>query len=182
MGAEVAATFRRLWSTMPSDFESTASRVCLRCGMCCNGVLFGSVRLDAGEAGRVQRALSSQPEGEGECRLRQPCVALADGHCTIYGDRPRRCREFDCRQIQLLAARQVDEEEVLQLIDEVKARVARVEGLLTEEEEGTGPQRSLNARYSAVVQSGRPLPAALEASMSALQARLDRNFRVSVLK
>jgi len=37
------------------------------------------------------------------------CVYLAgDGRCSIYADRPRSCRRFDCRMIALMGLRRDD--------------------------------------------------------------------------
>jgi uncharacterized protein len=97
-------------------------RLCLSCGLCCNGVLFKDVELQPGDAAWLLRGLgralgpgcekspagvngpAPRPVGRSESRpetgllkFPQPCRALGeDTRCRIYQDRPLRCREFEC--------------------------------------------------------------------------------------
>jgi uncharacterized protein len=82
--------------------DECVERLCLCCGICCDGVLFGDVRIpDPGEARRLsaaglpvrQRRMGSST---GAC-LQQPCPALGkDNVCGVYRQRPTRCRQFEC--------------------------------------------------------------------------------------
>ena len=87
--------------------ETVIGRLCLHCGICCNGVLFKDVVLQPGDHLPVLGALAkNRPTAGGIAsatgrrnlgKLAQPCQALeADGRCCFYEDRPRRCREFEC--------------------------------------------------------------------------------------
>lgn len=65
-----------------------AGALCRACGLCCDGTLFGLVRLQPGEAvALVQLGGGSLP---------QPCPALKGVLCSIYEARPSACRAFDC--------------------------------------------------------------------------------------
>ncbi len=65
-----------------------AERLCLSCGLCCDGSLFWAVELEAGE---------TVPDGgENGGRLPQPCSFHDGGRCGIYAARPGQCRAFVC--------------------------------------------------------------------------------------
>jgi Fe-S-cluster containining protein len=83
--------------------ETELAILCHSCGLCCDGSLFGRVRLEPTEVNAANRkrlrVIDSKEAFE------QPCPALApvgrtDGArrtCSIYGDRPKACRRFECR-------------------------------------------------------------------------------------
>lgn len=96
-------------STPPSRDEIIA-RLCLKCGLCCDGSLFADVELAANEAARL-KATGLRPRGKRfgsgstAALLPQPCAALGeDCRCAVYEDRPRHCRDFECLLFQEVAA------------------------------------------------------------------------------
>ena len=163
------------------DFESVASRICTLCGMCCNGVLFQIVRLQPEDSVKELEALGMKiGRRKKDPYFKQPCRFLRDCHCEIYSARPMRCRDFDCRQLQLLEAREVTEDEVMQLVDDVKRRVARIEALL-EAAGNVERDASLADRFAQVRESGEQSHRELNDAMTGLGGILNRNFRVRPL-
>lgn len=81
-------------------------QLCLSCGLCCNGVLFRDVELQPGDdAARYRSAGLAVESLKTKVRFPQPCgVLCADNRCRLYADRPTRCREFECGQLQAVAA------------------------------------------------------------------------------
>ncbi len=81
--------------------RTPAEKLCLACGLCCDGTLFGHVRLRRGDEVKKLKALGlpvsvtrTQPP---LVYARQPCAALcADRTCRVYADRPGQCRTFEC--------------------------------------------------------------------------------------
>lgn len=70
------------------------SALCLACGLCCDGSLFGFVPLEPAEIAPARaRGLAVIASGRG---FEQPCPALRGG-CTLYAERPAACRRFTCR-------------------------------------------------------------------------------------
>lgn len=61
--------------------------------------------------------------------LLQPCPAFREQSCSIYAQRPTRCRLFECRQLQQVKAGALTEAAALEKIREVRRRVARLEEL-----------------------------------------------------
>src|SRR5262245_12458302 len=109
-------------SEMPST-ALVAKRLCLACGLCCNGVLFKDVKLQPGDdavklrtlglplrSGRgAENHISSSPARLGKLKFTQPCAALcADNLCHIYADRPVRCRQFECALLKTALANNVE--------------------------------------------------------------------------
>ena len=165
---------------MPHPSESAAppdaARLCLDCGLCCNGVLFDRVYLQRGD---IPKALTSQglkiKKGQW---FNQPCTALCGTLCRLYQDRPARCRLFECRQFQQVAAGLISYESAADRIRSVKIQLAELENLLA----GCGGgnvRKPLAQRYATVVEaslSGIVNPV-LTAAMAQLQADLNAHFR-----
>jgi hypothetical protein len=113
------------------DFSSSASRLCAACGMCCNGVMFHIVRLQPGDSAKALGALGLKVKRKrGQCHFAQPCAAHRDSQCSIYAVRPGRCRAFECRQLQRVAAGEITEAAAREKIAEVRQLVAEVNALL----------------------------------------------------
>lgn len=67
---------------------------CDGCTACCRG--HDGVKVDQGEEVRFDTVKDER----GEWRVRNvdgACVYLDEEGCTIHGEAPRRCQEFDCR-------------------------------------------------------------------------------------
>lgn len=166
---------------------SAATRLCAACGMCCNGVLFHTVRiLPEDSVGELSALGLKLKRKRGERWLFQPCPAHGKNGCSIYAQRPQRCRRFECRQLQRVAMGEISEAEALAQIEGVKRRVAAIE-LLLEQSGKTDPKRPLSKRYERICAD--PVDASwepeairrreqLSARMAELEAILDREFRV----
>jgi len=138
-------------SKTASSNEQLVSELCPKCGLCCNGVLFGDVELQRaddpkrlGEAGMV---LSHK--GRKLC-FNQPCACFDGKWCGIYADRPRRCRTFVCG---LLKQVQVDELSIvvaLRSIAEAR-RLSEEVRRLVRELGHTDEGLPLNRRYAALI-------------------------------
>jgi Fe-S-cluster containining protein len=80
--------------------DSDLAQLCRSCALCCDGALFGRVRLAPEEVEPARRrGLRVVASGTS---FEQPCAALgATGEgeraCAIYGERPGACRAFTCR-------------------------------------------------------------------------------------
>jgi hypothetical protein len=160
-----------------------ATRLCAACGMCCNGVLFFSVRLQAGESARplTARGLKIKRRADG-LHLLQPCAAHTGTGCTVYEDRPTRCRLFVCRQLLAVDADRISEAAALAKITEARRLTSRVQDLL-EEAGDTRGHKALATRYETVFTPPLdPETSALRESLTAAMAELEdflaREFRV----
>jgi len=130
---------------------SAGEELCLACGLCCDGTLFGHVRLGAQDDPRKLKALGlpvstsrSEPPIN---RFRQPCSALcADRRCRVYTDRPTQCRTFECRVFQDLRAGRLDPEAARRRVIQARRRASRVRALLRKLGD-TDEHHSLDQRF-----------------------------------
>lgn len=80
--------------------EVDLAALCLACGLCCDGSLFGRVPLAAEELEPARRRRLHVVASGGA--FEQPCAALRDDGggrrpCSIHDARPAACRAFVCR-------------------------------------------------------------------------------------
>jgi hypothetical protein len=93
-------------------------------------VIFHLVRLQPGDSARELAALGLKLKRKNrKDYILQPCPAWRDAQCSIYLQRPERCRLFECRQLQRMAAGEITEAAALEKIGEVQRRVAQLDGL-----------------------------------------------------
>lgn len=82
-----------------TDHDETAGpdSICVGCGLCCDGTIFGFVPLHDGddEDTLVHLGLTIEPR-EDKVGFSQPCAASCGGACSIYDDRPKVCRGYRC--------------------------------------------------------------------------------------
>lgn len=156
-------------------FQEAASRLCTACGMCCNGVLFEIVRLQPQDSVKELEKLGMQiNRRKTQPYFKQPCRFLNDCTCTIYEQRPTRCRRFECLQLKLLAAEEITEAEAAAKIEEARAQVQRVRDLLA----GAGDvstDEALEERVRRVLGDQTDTP--LYHEMQTLKRLLNRDFR-----
>ena len=169
------------------DPATVASRLCSACGLCCNGVMFHTVRLQAKDSAKDLAALGLKlKRKKGANYILQPCPAFRGTHCSVYAARPERCRLFECRQLRRVDAGEITEAAALERIQEVQRRVAEITGLL-EKAGRTDPKKPLMKRYEKI--TAEPLDATSDAeaievrgdltrAMGELDALLDAEFRV----
>jgi len=92
--------------------------------------MFHFVRLQPGDSAPALAALGLKLKRKNrQDYILQPCPAHREGQCSIYLQRPERCRLFECRQLQRVAAGEIPEAAALEKIREVQRRVAQLDGL-----------------------------------------------------
>ncbi|HEX8312101.1 MAG TPA: YkgJ family cysteine cluster protein [Chthoniobacteraceae bacterium] len=172
---------------LPPETSSPASRLCTACGLCCNGGIFHTVRLQPGDSPQELAALGLKLKRKhGHQCILQPCPAHRDSRCSIYESRPERCRLFECRQLQRVTAREITEAMALEKIQEVQQRVAELDAL-SRRPDGTLRKGPLSKRCETAL--AEPFDAtthpqlieqreALARGLAELDAILDEDFRV----
>ncbi len=101
----------------------------MQCGLCCDGTLYGSVRIVAAEVPRLQR-LGLPIVQQEEPSMRQPCNALRGCLCTLYAERPSTCAEYECAVRKSVAAGAP--------LDVAQTQIARMQQLLATIRSGFG--------------------------------------------
>lgn len=166
---------------------SAATRLCMTCGLCCNGVMFHTVRLQPNDVPTELAALGLKLKRKhGQDLLLQPCPAHCDGQCSIYAQRPERCRLFECQQLQRVGTGEITEAMALEKIREVQRRTARLDAL-SRRADGSPRKGPLSKRCETAL--AEPFDATthpeligereeLARGLAELEAILDQDFRV----
>jgi len=147
----------------------TTTKLCTACTLCCNGVLFADVRLQAGDDAQRLAELGVVLTTSANPRFRQPCSCLQGGTCRVYDARPRRCRTFECRLLQKALAGEVSVPTALRTIAATKQRVEKVRGILRDlgDDDESAP---LSRRYQRVMR--QPIDLSSGAGVAQRRGRL----------
>ncbi|HIL68515.1 MAG TPA: YkgJ family cysteine cluster protein [Verrucomicrobia bacterium] len=167
--------------------SSPASRLCEQCGMCCNGVLFLLVQLQPQDLPVELASLGVKLKRKnGKRYIQQPCPAYGDSGCSIYSQRPERCRLFECRQLRGVISGSIPESDAVTAIQKAVKQVETIEQLFSELGD-TNKKRPYLKRLEKVQakpvdRSADPKTAALrsklETASKELESMLDQGFRV----
>lgn len=99
-----------------------ASRLCLSCGLCCDGGLFAYVELGEKDRARLSSAGFAAPE-----RLTHPCCHFANGPCAVYDVRPRICRAYRCENLKAADEGAIDFETAHARVEQAVALRAKMD-------------------------------------------------------
>ena len=143
------------------------------------------MRLQPGDSPKELAALGLKLKRKrGQQCILQPCPAWRESQCSIYAQRPERCRLFECRQLQRVAAGEISEAAALEKIRDVQARVETLHGLL-QRAGSTNARRPLARRCEKILaepsldEAGAALREEIARAMRELDALLDRDFRIA---
>jgi uncharacterized protein len=158
--------------------------LCTRCGLCCDGTLFGDVELSGPrEATRLAiLGLDVDTDDADAELLALPCRGLRGTRCSVYAHRPSCCRTFECRLLQNAGQGAVTVDDALTTIATTKAQVRRVTTLLAGIEPRRGQRLPLAERVADAMAetpasaAGVRRQAALRQAMTALTRTLRTSF------
>jgi hypothetical protein len=107
-------------------------QLCPNCGLCCDSTLFADVELRAGDdARRLQElGLTLFQKTKTKTAFSQPCACFDGKFCTIYADRPKRCRLFECGLLKRVQAGEMTSDAALKKIAVAKKQAEEVRDLL----------------------------------------------------
>jgi hypothetical protein len=158
--------------------------LCTRCGLCCDGTLFGDVELTGpAEAARLEGLGLDVDTDDADVELLSlPCRGLRGTRCSVYVHRPQCCRTFECRLLQEAERGHVAVDEALARIAEARAQVQRVKTLLAGMEPRRGNRLPLDERVADAIAAAPRSPvgirrrAALDTAMAALKGTIRTTF------
>ena len=169
---------------MLSEADAIA-RLCTACGLCCNGVLFADVELQAGDDVAALEKLGLPVKRlKTKTKMPQPCAAFDGCLCRHYEQRPGHCQKFECLQLIKVNRGETTTGSALTHIQQARRLAERAEQFL----EQLGHNRRdlpLSQRYRRCVRAaergdwtGEQLEALAELQMSVhkLTALLQREF------
>jgi uncharacterized protein len=105
------------------------SRLCLRCGLCCDGSIFTHIAPRGDELAMLAAQgtkIHVITRRDGSCVIGLPCPALEGTRCSAYEGRPQGCRDFVCATASQLADDRLSEAEAAAVVDEATRRIAAV--------------------------------------------------------
>ena len=102
--------------------QNVEERLCLACGLCCDGTLFTRVRLRSEDSVDALRSaeLHVMQDDAGHWIMQQPCSGYRQDACQTYHCRPVRCGLFRCTLLRYVAAGEASEAEALNVIRDTK--------------------------------------------------------------
>ena len=109
-------------------------QLCPNCGLCCDSTLFADVELRKGDDPEqlTKLGLEVLQKTKSKLAFSQPCACFDGKLCKIYGDRPTRCRLFECGLLKKVEHDEMTAGAALEKIREAKAKAEKVRGLLRE--------------------------------------------------
>ncbi len=111
----------------PEDEPVDGSRLCLACGLCCQGLLHDWAQLRDGEVEAAQRQGLSTKTQQGAA-FSLPCPCYRDGRCTVYQERLSPCREYRCKLLRGYLGGKVTWAEGLRRVEQAKRLISAIRG------------------------------------------------------
>jgi len=101
--------------TAPLDEQ----KICIKCGMCCDGTLFFHAHLDPGERGNLPEKIEENSYSkDGKDFFRLPCPYF-DGRCTIYDQKKANvCSGYRCQLLKDFAEAKLTLDEALMVVSD----------------------------------------------------------------
>jgi Fe-S-cluster containining protein len=160
--------------------------LCTRCGLCCDGTLFGDVELTGPRESTRLALLGLDVDADDADTelLALPCRGLRGTRCGVYIHRPQCCRTFECRLLQQATRGDVAVGDALARIAEAKAQVQQVKALLAGMEPRRGHRLPLQERVADAVAAAHRSPAGLRrrAALDRAVATLRHTIRTTFLE
>jgi Fe-S-cluster containining protein len=117
-----------------ASLASGIEQLCPNCGLCCDSTLFADVELRPADIPeRLEKlGLEIWQKTRAKLAFAQPCACFDGKLCKIYGDRPTRCRLFECGLLKRVERGEMTAGVALKKIREAKVKAENVRGLLRE--------------------------------------------------
>jgi len=99
------------------------SRLCVECGLCCDGSLFRFLPVEPADSARHQALSLPVVTQSGRLAMALPCRRLEVRRCSVYDVRPPGCRGFVCHLGSRLERQEVAFLPALALVREAQRRI-----------------------------------------------------------
>jgi Fe-S-cluster containining protein len=121
------------------DDARNGSDLCVACGLCCQGVFHEQARAFPEEVPWLEARGFTVGTGPRGLTFALPCSYLGATGCSLYAERPRTCRNYQCR----LLTRYLDGEVPLEQALSTVAQVQELRDRLLQRLGAADPGRSL---------------------------------------
>jgi hypothetical protein len=124
-------------STPLSDVGSSqnspqTSRLCVACGICCNGTLHDEANLAPQEIFFAESLGLSVEIYPTQAAFRLPCPRWQNGQCGVYPIRPNVCCTYRCKLLRSLDAHEITLETALAHVTATKRMVGEIDAMMGE--------------------------------------------------
>ena len=106
------------------------SSLCVACGLCCQGMFHEQARAFPEEVAWLEGKGFTVGTGPQGLAFSLPCSHLGAGGCSLYAERPRTCRTYQCRLLARYLAGEVSLEQALGTVEQVHALRDQILGKL----------------------------------------------------
>lgn len=119
------------------EIDLNFSKICIQCGMCCDGTLFTKAKVKNSEDELLAKSLGLTTFSTSNSKIyfEQPCQ-LFNKTCTIYDKpRPNCCSKFICEPLQMVLSNEItfdDAEQQILLALETRRQVMETANLIPE--------------------------------------------------
>ena len=161
-----------------TDDTRDPHKLCVACGLCCNGAWFGQGILEPDEIEQTRAAGLRVKTTANVAYLGLPCTKFQNGCCSIYeGWRPRVCERYTCALLNRFMAGEVSESEAMGHVASAKAMFDRVRAEAGDLEDGLiSALRRLGGPSGRADESLPPLSAETTMDAVALKVYFNRHF------
>ena len=114
-------------SASPQDAANPApdgSRLCLACGICCQGALHRWARIEEDEIETAKRLGLTVSSGTKGPVFALPCHLHQEGRCTVYAERPSPCSSYQCKLLRRYLAGEATWDECIRRVELAKDLLA----------------------------------------------------------
>ena len=112
------------------SIDSSSQSLCLTCGLCCDGTLFSYVPLLPDDATTPLKAVGINIVSDTDVDIfNQPCAAHKNCTCTVYANRPQKCRTYRCELQKRFERGDISHEPALGIIYKVVSLKNEVKAL-----------------------------------------------------
>jgi uncharacterized protein len=101
---------------------SSSQSLCLKCGLCCDGTFLSGVPLKPNDETAPLKAAGIKIVSDNDLTVfKLPCAALRNCACTVYANRPQRCRTYKCELLKRFERDDISQQSAVEIIDKVKS-------------------------------------------------------------
>lgn len=102
----------------------TPSDLCVACGMCCDGTMFGNVVCSKEEADYMGSLGLETKKKDNQTNhvFLEPCPLHINGSCSIYEDpkKPKTCSSYKCALLKRVLRNEITPEQAMKKVGRIK--------------------------------------------------------------
>lgn len=110
--------------------DTPDAKLCLACGMCCNGVLHPTARLAPQEISFADSLGMTTSYTPGNAHFHLPCPCWQEERCSVYPLRPNVCHTYRCKLLRSLDRQTITLDVALEHLQQVQTLIQEIEAMI----------------------------------------------------